>query len=28
MKNVVSGLKGSSGQKIAGLLKTLSERAA
>lgn len=28
MKNVVSGLKGSSSQKIAGLLKTLSERAA
>lgn len=28
MKNVVSGLQGSGGQKIAGLLKTLEERAA
>jgi len=28
MKNVISGLQGSGGQKIAGLLKTLEERAA
>lgn len=28
IKNVISGLQGSSGQKIAGLLKTLEERAA
>lgn len=28
IKNVISGLQGSGGQKIAGLLKTLEERAA
>ncbi len=28
LKNVLSGLQGSGGQKIAGLLKTLEERAA
>ncbi len=28
LKNVISGLQGSGGQKIAGLLKTLEERAA
>ena len=28
MKNVISGLQGSGGQKIAGLVKTLQERAA
>jgi len=28
MKNVISGLQGSGGKKIAGLLKTLEERAA
>ncbi|MFT3883859.1 MAG: 50S ribosomal protein L10 [Flavobacteriales bacterium] len=28
MKNLISGLQGSGGQKIAGLLKTLEERAA
>ncbi len=28
IKNVISGLQGSGGQTIAGLLKTLEERAA